>query len=109
MRRIALFVVLFLGSSQVLLNAQDFKVFERTVQFHGFASQGFIYTSDNNWLTMGTASGSGAMTDMDVGRVMAKLVGRQVVAGQLHGVKARLAVCPAGDHNRQRWILMSVL
>ena len=52
---------------------------------------------------------SGAMTDMDVGRVMAKLVGRQVVAGQLHGVKARLAVCPAGDHNRQRWILMSVL
>lgn len=64
MRRIALFTILFLGFHQLLLNAQDFKVLDRTVQVHGFASQGFVYTSGNNWLTMGTASGSGAMTDM---------------------------------------------
>jgi len=63
MRRIALFTILF-GFHQILLNAQDFKLFDRTVQFHGFASQGFVYTSDNNWLSMGSASGSGAMTDM---------------------------------------------
>jgi hypothetical protein len=71
MRRTALFLLLFIGSYQVLLNAQDFKVFDRTVQFHGFASQGFIYSSDNNWLTMGTASGSGAMTDMGANVSMA--------------------------------------
>ena len=71
MRRTALFVLLFLSCSQILLNAQDFKVFDRTVQFHGFASQGFVYTSDNNWLTMGTASGSGAMTDMGANASMA--------------------------------------
>ena len=71
MRRFALSVVVFVSSFQVLLNAQDFKILDRTVQFHGFASQGFIYTSDNNWLTMGTASGSGAMTDMGANASMA--------------------------------------
>lgn len=44
--------------------AQEFKVWNRTVQVHGFASQGFVYTDDNNWLTMNTSQGSGAMTDM---------------------------------------------
>lgn len=44
--------------------AQEFKVLDRTVQVHGFASQGFVYTGDNNWLTMNTSQGSGAMTDM---------------------------------------------
>jgi hypothetical protein len=43
--------------------AQDFKVFDRQVQIHGFASQGFVYTSDNNWLTMKTSEGSAAFTD----------------------------------------------
>jgi hypothetical protein len=71
MRRIALFVLLFIGSYQTLLNAQDIKIFDHTLQFHGFASQGFIYTSTNNWLTMGTASGSGAMTDMAANASMA--------------------------------------
>ncbi|HEV2401336.1 MAG TPA: hypothetical protein VGS27_30655 [Candidatus Sulfotelmatobacter sp.] len=64
MRRIALLVFLFVGFAQILLNAQEVRIFDRTVQFHGFASQGFVYTSQNNWLTMGTASGSFAMTDM---------------------------------------------
>ncbi len=30
---------------------------------HGFASQGFVYTDDNNWLTMNTSQGSAAWTD----------------------------------------------
>ena len=47
--------------------AQDFKFFSRTVQVHGFASQGFVHTDDNNWLTMNTSNvGSGEFTDFGV-------------------------------------------
>ena len=45
------------------LQAQEFKFYGRKVQIHGFASQGFIYTDDNNWLTMHTSQGSAAFTD----------------------------------------------
>ena len=44
--------------------AQEFKVWNRTVQVHGFASQGFVYADENNWLTMNTSQGSATMTDM---------------------------------------------
>jgi hypothetical protein len=60
---LAFFCVL-LCADPVTLKAQDFKLFDRTVQVHGFVSQGFVYTNDNNWLTMDTSSGSAAMTDM---------------------------------------------
>jgi hypothetical protein len=53
-----------LGASSFLLQAQDFKLFDRTIQIHGFVSQGFVYTNDNNWLTMNTSQGSAAFTDM---------------------------------------------
>jgi hypothetical protein len=43
--------------------AQDFKLFDRTVQVHGFASQGFAYSDHNNFLTMNTSNGSPAFTD----------------------------------------------
>ena len=43
--------------------AQEFRLFDRTVQVHGFASQGFVYTSANNWLTMKTSQGSAEFTD----------------------------------------------
>ena len=46
------------------LVAQDFKLFDRNIQVHGYVSQGFVYTSGNNWLTMDTDSGSGALTEM---------------------------------------------
>lgn len=47
-----------------LLHAQfEFKVADRTVQIHSFASQGFAYTNDNNYLTMKTSKGSFAFTD----------------------------------------------
>jgi hypothetical protein len=49
---------------QAPMQAQDFKLFDRDVQIHGFASQGFVHTSDNNWLTMNTSGfGSGEFTD----------------------------------------------
>ena len=47
-----------------LLRAQfDFKVADRDVQVHSFASQGFALSTDNNYLTMNTSQGSFAMTD----------------------------------------------
>src|SRR5271155_2746243 len=45
------------------LQAQEFKLLDRTVQVHGFVSQGYVYTFGNNWLTMDTLNGSAAMTD----------------------------------------------
>ncbi len=47
----------------MVLHAQDFKLGSRTVQMHGFASQGFAYSNDNNFLTMNTSSGSPAFTE----------------------------------------------
>jgi hypothetical protein len=47
-----------------LLHAQvDFKIDGLPVQIHSFASQGFGYSNDNNYLTMKTSNGSFAMTD----------------------------------------------
>lgn len=61
-RRIVEFALLCLCAAQMGW-AQEFKLFERMVQFHGFASQGFVYTDQNNWLTMHSSQGSGAFTD----------------------------------------------
>ncbi len=58
--RLALFSLIL---APLCLRAQDFKLDGREVQIHGFASQGFIYTDHNNWLTMHTSQGSGAFTD----------------------------------------------
>jgi hypothetical protein len=47
-----------------LLHAQfEFNLAGRTVQIHSFASQGFAYSDQNNYLTMKTSKGSFAMTD----------------------------------------------
>lgn len=45
------------------LHAQEFKALGRTIQVHGFATQGFLHSSSNNFLTMDTNSGSFALTD----------------------------------------------
>lgn len=46
------------------LHAQvEFRIGDRTVQVHGFLSQGFVKTDGNNWLTMNSNNGSGAMTE----------------------------------------------
>ncbi len=62
-RRIFGVALLCFFAGQVRLQAQEFKFFDRTVQIHGFASQGFVYTNQNNWLTMHSSHGSGAFTD----------------------------------------------
>jgi hypothetical protein len=46
-RRIAGLAFALFCASQLTLQAQDFKIFDRDVQMHGFASQGFVYT--NMW------------------------------------------------------------
>lgn len=62
-RRIAGLVFLCVCICSGSLRAQEFKLFDRTVQVHGFVSQGFVYTDQNNWLTMNTSQGSAAFTD----------------------------------------------
>jgi hypothetical protein len=57
------FLAVCFCAGQITLQAQDFKLFDRTLQVHGFMSQGFVYTNDNNWLTMNTSQGSAAFTD----------------------------------------------
>ncbi len=48
------------------VQAQEVSLFDRKIQIHGFASQGFAYTDENNWLTMKTSDGSAAFTDFGV-------------------------------------------
>src|SRR5271156_2251757 len=58
--------LLYFVLAPLCLRAQDSRIAGRETQIHGFASQGFIYTGDNNWLTMHTSQGSGAFTDFGV-------------------------------------------
>jgi hypothetical protein len=79
--RAATLVCVLLG--QVMLHAQEFKLLDRTVQVHGFASQGFVYTSDNNWLTMDTSNGSAAFTDFGL-NMSAPITDRLRVGAQVY-------------------------
>jgi hypothetical protein len=65
MRRgvIELALICFFYPGQGALYAQEFRLFDRQVQIHGFASQGFVYRNNNNWLTMKSSAGSAAFTD----------------------------------------------
>ena len=68
---------------QVTLQAQDFKLLDREVEVHGFASQGFVYTNTNNWLTMNTSQGSAAFTDFGV-NVSTSVTDKLRVGAQLY-------------------------
>lgn len=59
-RLIALGVLVCAGST---LQAQQFKMFGKTVQVHGFFSQGFAYSNHNDYLSMQTSKGSFEFTD----------------------------------------------
>ena len=62
-------VLALVGVSAGVAHGQDignwttFTLFGKQFQIHGFLSEGFIYSNDNNWLTMNTSKGSFAMTD----------------------------------------------
>jgi hypothetical protein len=49
-----------------MLQAQSFKVADKTVQAHGFASQAFLLSNENNYLTVPTDGGSFQFTDFGV-------------------------------------------
>jgi|SRR5579864_544131 len=74
---------MFFLAGQITLQSQEFKLFDRTVQFHGFASQGFIYTDQNNWLTMHSSKGSGAFTDFG-GNVSVQITDKFRVGAQVY-------------------------
>ena len=61
-----LFILIVFGACLGWLHAQEFKLFNRTVQIHGAVSQGIVYTDDNNWLTMKTSVGSYTYTDFGI-------------------------------------------
>src|SRR5215469_8664436 len=63
-------IILLILAFQMTLHAQEIKLFNRATQVHGWVSQGFAYTGNNNWLTMKTSSGSVAMTDMGLNASM---------------------------------------
>jgi hypothetical protein len=77
------FVCACVCAGQITLHAQEFKLFDRTIQVHGFVSQGFVYTSDNNWLTMNTSQGSAAFTDFGV-NLSTRINDRLRVGAQLY-------------------------
>jgi len=64
MRVLSVAAVACVASSTV--QAQSFKVADKTVQAHGFASQAFLLTNDNNYLTVPTDGGSFQFTDFGV-------------------------------------------
>ena len=70
-------------AGSITLPAQEFKLFDRTVQVHGFVSQGFIYTNDNNWLTMNTSQGSAAFTDFGL-NLSSRITDRLLVGAQVY-------------------------
>jgi len=86
-RRLMAGAMLTAFTLSITLHAQDFKVGTRTVQVHGFGTQGFIHTNDNNWLTMNTSgAGSGAFTDMGLNMGM-QVTDKMRVAGQFYDRK----------------------
>jgi hypothetical protein len=63
---------------------QSVTVDGREIQFHGFASQGFVHTDNNNWLTMETSDfGSGEFTDFGV-NASSQLTDKFRVGAQLY-------------------------
>jgi hypothetical protein len=59
-----LFVIAaLLCAGAMALDAQDFRLFNHTIQVHGYGSQGYAYSNENNFLTMDTSHGSPAFTE----------------------------------------------
>jgi len=68
-------------------HAQEFKIGSREVQVHGFGTQGYVKTNDNNWLTMNTSGdGSGAFTDMGLNMGM-QINSKLRIGGQFYDRK----------------------
>jgi hypothetical protein len=73
-----------LGMAPGLLYGQfDFPVDGKAVQIHSFASQGFLYSNQNNYLTLPTTQGSFAFTDLGV-NVSTQLTDKFRIGAQMY-------------------------
>jgi hypothetical protein len=66
-----------------VLHAQEFRLFDREIQVHGFASQAFVKTDENNWLTMNTTNGSGAFSDFGL-NLSTHITDKMFAGGQVY-------------------------
>jgi hypothetical protein len=82
-RQILALALACFSAGRFTMQAQDFKLFNREVEVHGFASQGFVYTNTNNWLTMNSSQGSAAFTDFGV-NVSTSVTDKLRVGAQLY-------------------------
>jgi hypothetical protein len=78
-----LYAALTFSMTAMAQQIPDVTVDGRTIQFHAFASQGFIYTNDNNYLTMKTSQGSFDMTDGGI-NVSSQLTDKFRVGAQVY-------------------------
>ena len=84
-RRIAKLLLIFSSAPPFSLHAQQFRLFDRTIQVHGFASQGFVHSDHNNWLTMYTSHiGSGEFTDFGA-NASTQVTDRLHIGAQVYG------------------------
>jgi hypothetical protein len=63
------------------LHAQDFKLLNHTVQMHGFGTQSYLKSKNNNYLTMETSSNDGSFGLTDAGLNLATDLGEKVHVG----------------------------
>jgi hypothetical protein len=107
--RTHLVVAALVCAASLTVHAQDFRLFNRSVQVHGSLSQGFAYSNDNNFLTMKTSDSSPAFTDgalnlstavTDKFHVGAQAYDRKV--GQLDDFRPQLDFA-YGDYRFARW------
>jgi hypothetical protein len=76
--------VLLALTASICLHAQEFKIGTESIQVHGFGTQGYIKTNDNNWLTMNTSGGgSAAFTDMGL-NASSQIRSNLRIAGQVY-------------------------
>ena len=80
------FVLLAVAATlPAMLHAQlNFNIDGREVQVHSFASQGFLYSNDNNYLTTDTSKDSFAFTDFG-GNISAQINDKFRVGAQVFG------------------------
>jgi len=71
----------------ICLHAQEFKIGNKDVQVHGFGTQGFVHTTNNNWQAMNTSgTGSGAFTDAGL-NLGSQITSKFRVGGQVYSRK----------------------
>jgi hypothetical protein len=80
---VTLMAVAFLGAPFLTGQSANFDIEGKPVQIHGFASQAFSVSNENNYLTMPTSMGSFGFTDFG-GNISIQLTGNFRVGAQVY-------------------------